>query len=56
VLKISEISTTWIARCTHWSSLKSFFGLAKHRVAALHKLTFSMKNVQNGGASLDSSF
>jgi len=33
---------------------KHFIGLAKNRASALHKLTFLRKNVQNGGASLDS--
>jgi len=38
--KISEISTEWIARYKYPNSLKLFFDPAKHRAAALHKLTF----------------
>jgi len=38
-----------------WSD-NLFFGPPKEGVAALHKVTFVWKNVQNGGASLDSYF
>jgi len=33
-----------------------FFGPSKNRAAALHNVPFVWKNVQNGGASLDSFF
>jgi len=42
--KNSEIFKKW---------QKSFFGHAKNQVAALHKVTFVWKNVQNGSASLN---
>jgi len=56
VEKISEISTAWIARYELLNSQTFFFCLVKKRATALHKLTFVWKNVQNGGASLDSFF
>jgi len=39
-----------------WSDKSPFFAPMKTRAAALHKVTFVWKYVQNGGASLDSFF
>jgi len=52
-VKISENYTVWIVRYKHSNSPKLFFNSAKNRAAALHKLTFQWKNVENGGASLN---
>jgi len=54
--KFSEISTMWIAsdfQVLAFEVMNLFFGLAKNRAAALHKVTFVCKYVQNGGVSLD---
>jgi len=55
VVKVSEISSAWIARYELLNTQKSFFAPEKN--GQLHfTSSLCMKNVQNGGASLDSLF
>jgi len=56
VEKIPKFSPCRLQDISIWSDKNLFFDLAKNRAVALHKVTFVCKNVQNGGASLDSFF
>jgi len=53
MVKISKESATWIERYKHSNLLKSFLGTCEKHYSNISQAHFSMKNVQNGGASLD---
>jgi len=53
VVKISENSIVWIVRYKHSNPPKPFFQFYEKMGSCTSQAHFSVKNVENGGASLN---